>query len=175
MIQATDPFLRAVRLPEGVAGELWLGPMPGRLRPFTEDLAALAAQEISRIISLAPLAEIEEKAPAYAAALAGDTGIAISCFPIADFGVPEDEAGFFALARQTAAELRDGERVFVHCAAGIGRTGTVATCILLVLGLSLTDAVGRIAAAGSGPETEAQSSLVDRCAVRMKQPVETGL
>lgn len=168
------PFPRAVRLPASLAGELWLGPMPGRLRPFDKDMGTLNAQNIDRIVSLTPLAEIEEKAPDYAVALAEGMDIAVSRFPIADFAIPDDEAGLFALAARTAGELREGSKVFVHCAAGIGRTGTMAICILLALGLDATEATAIVAAAGSGPETEAQKALVARCALKAQpQPAET--
>ncbi|MGD9480185.1 protein-tyrosine phosphatase family protein [Shinella sp. G-2] len=163
------PFLRPLRLPSGIAGTLWLGPMPGRLRPFDEDMEALRSQQIMRIVSLTSLAEIEGKSPLYAAALADGIEIAVSRFPIMDFGVPEDEAGLFALAGETAQALSAGDRVFVHCAAGIGRTGTFAICILRALGLDAAEATARVADAGSGPETEAQKALVARFAA----PVET--
>lgn len=163
------PFLRPLRLPAGTAGTLWLGPMPGRLRPFEDDLAALRAQGITGIVCLTPLAEIGEKALGYAAALAGDMEIPVARFPISDFGVPADEAGLFALAGEAARALAAGEQVFVHCAAGIGRTGTFAICILRALGLGLDEATAQVAAAGSGPETEAQKALVARFAL----PAET--
>lgn len=159
------PFLRSLQLPQGVAGELWLGPMPGRLRPLTEDMHDLRAHGIARIVSLTPLAEIEEKAPAYAAALAGKTDVAVTRLPIPDFGIPEDEASLFTLADETAQALSRGERVFVHCAAGIGRTGTFAICILRALGLDAAAAITLVADAGSGPETEAQKALIARFAL----------
>jgi protein-tyrosine phosphatase len=159
----TDPhFLRPVRLPTGIAGTLWLGPMPGRLRPIADDMDDLRAQKVTLIVSLTPLGEIEEKAPGYAASLAGGTDIRVVRFPITDFGVPADEAGLFALASETARALASGKRVFVHCAAGIGRTGTFAICILRAFGLDLAQATTLVASAGSGPETEAQKAFVAR-------------
>jgi hypothetical protein len=107
------PFLRPVRLPQGIAGELWLGPMPGRRRPFGDDMDDLRARNITRIVSLTPLAEIEEKAPSYAIALGGEINIAIVRFPIADFGIPADEAALFALADEAAQHLSGGGNVFV--------------------------------------------------------------
>ncbi|WP_439603926.1 protein-tyrosine phosphatase family protein [Shinella sp.] len=169
------PFLRPVRLPQGIAGELWLGPMPGRRRPFDDDMDDLRARKITRIVSLTPLAEIEEKAPSYAIALGGEINIAIVRFPIADFGIPADEAALFALADEAAQHLSGGGNVFVHCAAGIGRTGTFAICILRALGLKTVEAAALVASAGSGPETDAQKALVDRfqAPTRPRQPAET--
>ena len=155
-------FLRPLRLPPGIAGTLWLGPMPGRLRSFEEDLADLNGRSVSRIVCLTPLAEIEEKAPGYAIALTGELDVAVTHFPITDFGVPADEAGLFALSGEMARALAAGERVFVHCAAGIGRTGTFAICVLRALGLDSNEAAAFVASAGSGPETDAQKALVDR-------------
>ncbi|MDR5710413.1 MAG: tyrosine-protein phosphatase [Armatimonadota bacterium] len=63
-------------------------------------------------------------------------------------------------AKDVAALLREGERVVVHCGAGIGRTGMVATAVLMALGLSLDDAEARIKEAGSEAETDEQKKLL---------------
>jgi len=156
-------FMRRVNLPAGIAGTLWLGPMPGRLRPLAEDLADMNGRQVARIICLTPLDEIVVKSPDYAARQAG-LGIPVTAFPIGDFGVPADGGGLKALAEQAARDLETGKVLFVHCAAGIGRTGMVATCILVALGLAGEAAVAAIAAAGSGPETDIQKQLVARYA-----------
>ncbi|CAH1660136.1 Phosphatase [Hyphomicrobiales bacterium] len=156
-------FMRRVNLPAGVAGTLWLGPMPGRLRPLADDLADLNRQSVARVICLTPMDEIASKAPDYAARQA-ELGFPVTRFPIGDFGVPEDHGGLKALAEAAARDLEAGRALFVHCAAGIGRTGMVATCILVALGLSGEAATATIAAAGSGPETDVQKQLVARYA-----------
>lgn len=168
-------FMRPVHLPDGVSGELWLGPMLGRLRGFTEDMNELHEHKITLILNLTPTCEIEEKAPAYAQALTDDMNIAIRRLPITDFGVPDDDTEFFDLSIHAAKVLRSGGRIFIHYAAGIGRTGTMATCVLLALGMTVTQAVSRISDAGSGPETNTQKDLVTRIATRMqhREPVET--
>lgn len=163
MTNADAPFMRPVRLPAGIAGRLWLGPMPGRWRPLAEDLAELVEQRVERIICLTPREEIALKSPDYAAGQAG-LGMPVTSFPIGDFGVPTDEAGLMALAAEAARDLRAGRALYLHCAAGIGRSGTVGICILLALGLHREEATAVIAAAGSGPETDGQKQLVARLA-----------
>jgi len=156
-------FMRRVDLPAEIAGTLWLGPMPGRLRPLEDDLVDLSRQRIGRIICLTPAEEIRLKSPDYAARQA-HLGIPVTRFPIGDFGVPDDGSRLKILAEEAARDLKAGRQLFVHCAAGIGRTGMVSTCILVALGLSGAEAVAAITAAGSGPETEVQKQLVARYA-----------
>ncbi|MEO5672109.1 MAG: tyrosine-protein phosphatase, partial [Ramlibacter sp.] len=62
---------------------------------------------------------------------------------------------------QIADALRRGDAVMMHCAAGIGRTGTTAACVLKALGLSNDEALQRVLDAGSNPENAHQSGLVD--------------
>ena len=56
--------------------------------------------------------------------------------------------------------LREGQAVLLHCAAGLGRTGTAAACVLKALGLDAPEALQRIRDAGSNPQNAEQSGLV---------------
>ncbi|WP_375341845.1 protein-tyrosine phosphatase family protein [Luteolibacter soli] len=78
-------------------------------------------------------------------------------FPIRDRSVPEDLTAFLALLDRIAGLLhRPTTVVAIHCAAGVGRTGTVAVSLLIRIGLAPDDALAVIEHAGSEPETTRQ-------------------
>lgn len=151
------------RVDTGMAGMgLFLSHMPGRYGPLDPMLAEMARIGIDEVISLAPLAEIGLKSPAYAGLLdRGDLAWGFRVVPVEDFGIPEDRVAYAAEVERAASDLLGGRRLLVHCGAGIGRTGTFALCVLAALGIPSGEASLAVSSAGSGPETDAQSELVD--------------
>lgn len=127
--------------------------MPGRDGPVGQAVHEIEDCRIDHIICLAPDEEIRRKSPGYAVLLEQDRlSCAIHRFPIPDFGVPEDRTAFLALIRRIRDSLRRGERLLVHCSAGFGRSGTIATCALVALGLEAGEAQEAVRRAGSRPE-----------------------
>ena len=57
----------------------------------------------------------------------------------------------------------------MHCAAGIGRTGTMAVCVLVAFGTPLDEALRIVGEARpmAGPEVGAQRELVEAFAARL--------
>jgi len=154
--------LRPVTLPTPVPGSLWLAGMPGRLESWSAFEARARRAAVGLVVCLTPRSELAEMSPAYHAALAqGDLPFRWLNLPMRNFGLPQDRAAFEQGIRQIAQALRHGDAVVLHCAAGMGRTGSTAACVLKVLGLDTQDALQRVRDAGSNPQNAQQSGLVN--------------
>jgi ADP-ribosyl-[dinitrogen reductase] hydrolase len=72
-----------------------------------------------------------------------DAGLSWLHLPIEDYQAPEAafEAAWHEHRSRIHEILRDGGRAFVHCAAGLGRSGTVVARILIEAGVSLAEAL----------------------------------
>ena len=153
--------LRPLPLPPEVPGRLWLGAMPGRFEPWAAFLQEAARTRLGLVVCLAPRAELTELSPPYNAALAkGGLPWRWMNVPMRNFGLPEDPAGFRRDIATLAQELRNGGVVMLHCAAGIGRTGSAAACLLKSLAVPEEEALRQVRAAGSNPQNAQQSGLV---------------
>lgn len=154
------PF-RALRLPDDVPGQVLLGAMPGRFSTwaaFTEEGRRAGLQAV---VCLAPRSELAELSPEYHAALEhGALPFRWMNVPMRNFGLPEDPAAFRRDVAAIAQQVRNGDVVLLHCAAGLGRTGTAAACLLKALGVEAREALQRVREAGSNPQNAEQSGLV---------------
>ena len=154
--------LRPVALPPRVPGALWLGSMPGRFESWSDFEALARRARLSLVVCITPRSELAELSPRYHAALAqGDMPFRWLNVPMPNFGVPEDGPGFRREVREIAHALERGEAVLLHCAAGMGRTGSTAACVLKSLGLPTGEALQRVRDAGSNPQNAQQSGLVE--------------
>lgn len=153
--------LRLLRLPEGTPGQVWLGAMPARFEPWSDFREEARRAGLGTVVCLAPRPELAELSPEYHAALArGALPFRWLHVPMRNFGLPEDPAGFRRDIAGLAQDVRGGEVVMLHCAAGLGRTGTAAACLLKALGVEAKDALQRVREAGSNPQNAEQSGLV---------------
>ena len=120
----------------------------------------------STVVCLCERHELAERFPAYVDWL--DVGGARAIWwPIPDMYAPPVDVAL-PFVDDLAARLRAGDRLLVHCAAGIGRTGTTAVCVLVRLGMTSADAEALVGEARplAGPETGTQRALVDAVASR---------
>jgi protein-tyrosine phosphatase len=154
--------LRSVVLPPDVPGSLWLGAMPGRFESWANFESSAQRAGLQLVVCLTPRDELQELSPAYHRAIAeGTLPWRWLNVPMPNFGVPADGAGFRRDVDRIAQALRQGDAVMLHCAAGMGRTGSTAACVLKALGLPADAALQRVRDAGSNPQNAVQSGLVD--------------
>ncbi|MFZ1793027.1 MAG: protein-tyrosine phosphatase family protein [Anaerolineae bacterium] len=157
----SKPLFRAVKLPEDASGSLYLHSMPGYKEPLKDSLDEITWRLVDRVVCLAHPAEVAHYSPTYARALAdGAVPCEVTSFPIVDMGTPVSREEYLKLAQGIANELRGGKNILIHCAYGIGRTGTLCASVLALLGYSLNDAIRFTALAGSKPEVSAQQGLI---------------
>ncbi len=152
---------RPLPLPDAVPGRLWLQSMPGRRESWGAFLDEARLNQLNLVVCLNPLEEVAELSPAYHKAVAeGRLPWRWMHVPMRDFGLASDVAAFRQGVEQIANGLRLGDRALLHCAAGMGRTGTMAACVLKRLGVPAAQALEAVGAAGSNPQSALQSGWI---------------
>ena len=123
--------------------------------------AALAKCGGTTVVCLVEERELSGHWPHYVEWLHANRGAHAVWFPIHDLNAPTLDRTL-ALLDDLQARLAAGEHLLMHCAAGIGRTGTLAACILVQQGLSVDDALElvRDSRPMAGPEVGPQLDLV---------------
>lgn len=144
--------------------KMYFGAMPGRYESIEEWHAEIERHGIDRVVCLAPTEEIKKKSPCYWLWRQRGADMDVTDVPIPDYGIPEDAEAvrFWEEAAGVAQDTQNNRRVFIHCGAGVGRTGTFATAVLVSLGYDVEDAVREIEPLGSWPETPRQRQFVKR-------------
>ncbi|WP_077036805.1 tyrosine-protein phosphatase [Pelomonas sp. KK5] len=156
------PF-RSVPLPANATGQLWLQSMPGRLESWGSFLDEARLRQLNLVVCMNPLDEVQALSPAYHKAIAeGRLPFRWLHLPMRDFGVGQDPTLFRKGIEQVAHALELEQHVLLHCAAGIGRTGTVAACVLKQLGVPREQALQQVRAAGSNPQSALQTGWIDQ-------------
>ena len=73
-----------------------------------------------------------------------EKSVRILRFSITDFGLPS-RTGMVATLNALDSALYEGRNIYLHCWAGVGRTGTVVGCYLVRHGMTGQDALAQLA------------------------------
>jgi protein-tyrosine phosphatase len=145
-------------------GRVGLTILPGRrdrARDAASDIARLSAERVTDVLCLLPDGELAAYGVPDLLARYRMAGLGVRQAPIADQSVPT-LAEAKAIVAWLQLRLAAGGRVVIHCAAGLGRSGTIAACLLRAEGILADDAIARVRHA-RGPravETEEQAAFV---------------
>jgi protein-tyrosine phosphatase len=141
-------------------GKLWLC---GRNDIALDPDAALAyADGATTAVCLLPVQELETRFACYVEWLRLNMPGRALWFPIRNFRAESADATTPFL-KMIVDRLEAGEGVVMHCTHGQGRAGTMAVCVLMMLGASSDEALQTVAAHrfGAGPAGSAQWALVE--------------
>jgi protein-tyrosine phosphatase len=155
-----DGGIHEIPLPASVPGRLWLcgkhaiGPDPEGL---IERVGADA------VVCLNEEHELGDRYPGYVSWLRRQPPERSLWFPIPDLHAPDVEQ-FVPVLTGLVDRVVAGDRLIVHCGAGIGRAGTTAVAVLVSLAVPLDEALDRVRRhrPAAGPEVGPQLELVRR-------------
>ena len=158
----TDGGIHRIPLPDPATGSLWLC---GKHHIAPDVQRVLDATGADTVVCLTEPGELDARWPDYVRWLRANEGGAAIWHPVHDLGAPQYDSAV-ALYRDIASRLDAGSGVVVHCAAGIGRAGTTAIAVLMLLGMPLDEARVHVRAHRpmAGPEAGAQLALLQRLA-----------
>ena len=139
-----------------LCGKHAIGPDPGR---------ALRRSGANTVVCLVEEHELRDRYPEYVDWLRLNAGVSALWFPVQDLHAPSLDA-VRPLLGEMVRRIHAGEHLLVHCAAGIGRAGTIGVCLLMELGMARDEALAHVAGHRpmAGPEVGAQRALVDHLA-----------
>ena len=158
-------------------GKLLAGYYPGDREPETcrAKLQALVDSGVRHVVNLVEEERVDLYGrpidyPSRLASIASDMGIEVSYShnPVTDLGIPSREK-MKSILDDVDAAIEGGKTVYVHCLAGIGRTGSVVGCYLarhdIAVGNRALEMIERLRADDPNahvpsPESEIQRELV---------------
>lgn len=150
----------------------WIpGPWSGRLAVVTrprggdwldDEASGWRRTGLDVVVSLLETEEASQLDLVGEGAVTESKGMQFISFPIPDRGIPSSTPASLGLLKDIAKALDEGKNVAVHCRQGIGRSGLIATGVLVASGIPVEKALNTVSTARglTVPETPAQLQWV---------------
>lgn len=141
-------------------GNLWLC---GKHHIAPDPESVRARHGVDHIHCLVEEHELRDRYDRYIDWLSHNHGRTATWTPIPDLSFPGLEEGM-AHVESVFERLRAGQSVIVHCAAGIGRAGTIAVAVSMLSGMSRDHAMTHVRTHRpmAGPESGAQQRFIEQ-------------
>lgn len=149
-------------LPTTYAGRIGIMARPRSGDWLEDEIKAWAAEGVTVAVSLLTSGEVVELGLTEEAALCKRNNIRFVSFPIPDRSVPAATTPVSGLIGEITDALRRGQNVAIHCRAGVGRSSTIAACVLVQSGMHARHAFATIGDIRglSVPDTDEQAEWV---------------
>ncbi|MFT5821566.1 MAG: protein-tyrosine phosphatase [Crocinitomix sp.] len=121
------------------SGSIGMMPRPRGNDWLSDEIAYLKQYEVDHVVSLLESHEMAELELEMERTYCEQQDISYSNFPIVDCAVPYNIEAFNAFVEKLVEEVKNGNKIVVHCRMGIGRTSTLVATILIKLGLFKAD------------------------------------
>lgn len=132
-------------------------------RDLSLDVAAIAKWNAAAVVTLVEEHELKTLGAEGLGHAVREAHMTWHHLPIPDVSVPGEtfEAAWSQVGPQLRERVRSGFNVLVHCKGGLGRAGTIASRLLIELGMEPGDAVSQVRKARPGAiETSGQLAYV---------------
>jgi protein-tyrosine phosphatase len=154
----TERFAIAT-IPVPSSGKVGIAPLPGRAGDLAADIEEIRRWQAQHVVSLVQTPELQQFQVGNIGYAMGTQAITWRHLPVADFGVPDQQATaeWAQISETLHAALSARENVLLHCMGGKGRSGMIALRLMIERGEDPSRALARIRAVRPGAvETEAQ-------------------
>ncbi len=155
------------------AGELAIIPRPRGGDWLEDEMRALKDQGFNTIVSLLTPDEVEELGLMRAPKLAKEQGLEFCNYPIPDLGVPASRESARKLLETLHQDLLSGRKIAVHCRGSIGRSGLIATSLLVLCGTDPSRAFREVSDVRGfdAPETQEQRDWVAMLSTELAESI----
>ena len=156
-------------------GSITLMPRPPGGKQLSDFMHYMKHKDTDVVVSLLQFDEAKSLALVNEGSVCENHAIEFVNFPIKDHHVPQFFVPFNQLITKLTDDVSRGKNIAVHCYAGIGRTGLVASSILIKMGMEVDFALLNLSQCRGlrVPETIDQISWLHRHCDELKSGVET--